>query len=496
LLLAHVGTPALAQSPEELRAPRATVSVTLGGAARNLTLGGGADENPLDRPLTIGGVSSMLYRLRADFYVLPWLGLDVDGTFDTFSSEAGDAPKLSHLRLDVRALVALRYAFPKVGLLGGGLGYGHTRSPFRTYVLTQAMQSYSPVTGEFVTHSLAARVFGSLFIDRFEATLDVTLVPRLGSGTTTIEPRLLAGVKVLDLDTFALSVVAEYSALFDVSETYSGQFHRFSGGLRVAFRSARAESPIGTSPQSQDPSVRVVAKMKAGAAAAATVSLDGRADESLDAEGARVWSTTAGEHRVQVKLPGHRTVTRTVLARAGEATLVEVTLEALTGPGALSGVVLSAATKQPVSGATVTVGTRSVQSNGSGQYAFASAGPGPVTVRVEAQGFTTAEEVVQVPPEQASTLDVALEKLGKGSPATVRGLVRSEQGEPLKASVVIKGVATKVTVNGEGRFVVTIPGGDYLFVISAPGYVAQTKKVTLADGDQAIFHCELQKAGK
>jgi uncharacterized membrane protein len=209
-----------------------------------------------------------------------------------------------------------------------------------------------------------------------------------------------------------------------------------------------------------------------------------------------VWSTTAGEHRVQVKLPGHRTVTRTVLARAGEATLVEVTLEALTGPGALSGVVLSAATKQPVSGATVTVGTRSVQSNGSGQYAFASAGPGPVTVRVEAQGFTTAEEVVQVPPEQASTLDVALEKLGKGSPATVRGLVRSEQGEPLKASVVIKGVATKVTVNGEGRFVVTIPGGDYLFVISAPGYVAQTKKVTLADGDQAIFHCELQKAGK
>lgn len=491
-LLALVATSSLAQAPDELRAPRATVSVTLGGAARNISLRAAADENPLERDLTIGGVSSMLYRLRADFYVLPWLGLDVDGALDTFSSQAEGAPKLAHLRLDVRALVALRYAFPKYAVLGGGVGYGHARSPFRTY----AMQSFTPIGDAFVTHSLAARLFGSLFIDRFEATLDVTLVPRLGSGTTTIEPRLLAGVKVLDLDTFTLSVVAEYSALFDVSEAYAGQFHRFSGGLRVALRSARAASPIGRLPDQQDASVRVVAKVKDGAATAATVSLDGRADESVDAEGAHVWSTTPGEHRVQVKLLGHRTVTRTISATAGEATLVDVSLEALTGPGSLSGVVLSAATKQPVAGANVTVGTASVQSDDAGKYAFASVGPGPVKVRVEAQGFTAAEEVAQVPPEQASTLDVALERLGKGSPATVRGLVRTQTGEPLKASVVIKGVATKVTVNGEGRFVVTIPGGDYLFVISAPGYVAQTKKVTLADGDQAIFHCELQKAGK
>ncbi len=151
-LLALVGTSASAQSPEELRAPRGTVSVTLGGAARNLTLGSGANENPLGRPLTIGGVSSMLYRLRGDFYVLPWLGLDVDGALDTFSSEAGDAPKLSHVRLDVRALVALRYAFPKYGLIGGGLGYGHATSPFRSYVLTQATQSDSADGDQAIFH--------------------------------------------------------------------------------------------------------------------------------------------------------------------------------------------------------------------------------------------------------------------------------------------------------------------------------------------------------
>ncbi|MBL8916984.1 MAG: carboxypeptidase regulatory-like domain-containing protein, partial [Archangium sp.] len=138
----------------------------------------------------------------------------------------------------------------------------------------------------------------------------------------------------------------------------------------------------------------------------------------------------------------------------------------------------------------------STQTDEKGAYTFAAVGPGPVKVRVEAQGFNQADEVAQVPAEGEATLDVTLEALGKGSPATVRGLIRSRTGEAVKANVVVKGVNKKVPVNAEGRFVVTIPGGDYFFVISAPGYVSQTKKVTLADGDQAIFHCELQKVTK
>ena len=136
------------------------------------------------------------------------------------------------------------------------------------------------------------------------------------------------------------------------------------------------------------------------------------------------------------------------------------------------------------------------QTDETGAYTFAAVGPGPVKVRVEAQGYNFADEVAQVPPEGEASLDVTLEALGKGSPATVRGLIRSRTGGALKATVVIKGRDGKVPVNAEGRFVVTIPGGEYFFVISAPGYVSQTKKVTLADGDQAIFHCELQKVSK
>lgn len=492
LAVAIIALWASASFAEDSPAGLATASFTSGASYRELKLLTGADQNPIGKDLTVTGVSPSLFRLRANAFFLPFLGIDADASLERFSSEdAARVNVVQHLRLDVRLMLAARYTFGNVVTLGGSLGFGHSDSPFRTYSAT----NFAHVGGSIPTNSLAARVFAGLLIDRFEATLDVSFVPRLGAGLTSVEPRLLLGVRLFSLDTLRFALVAEYSALFETSAAFNGGYQRFSGGVRMTL--AYPEKPKGFVPPAD---VRVAFLVRVttptGPATNATVALDALGDEAVTADGAREWQLTPGEHRVQVKALGHRTVSRTVTLLAGAPQALEVAMEALTGPGSLTGVVLSAATKQPVAGATVTVGGTTVQADDAGKFVFAAVGPGPVNVRVEAQGFTTAEEVAQVPPEQATTLDVALEKLGKGSPATVRGLVRTQTGEPLKASVVIKGVATKVTVNNEGRFVVTIPGGDYLFVISAPGYVAQTKKVTLADGDQAIFHCELQKAGK
>jgi hypothetical protein len=227
------------------------------------------------------------------------------------------------------------------------------------------------------------------------------------------------------------------------------------------------------------------------------VTIDSAAPVPVDAMGQLIVKTEPGPHNVSAKLSGYRPALGSANVTAGKTTLASLQLEALTGPGTLSGVVRASSTGQPVADATVTAGELPpVQTGADGTYKFDRIGPGPVKVRVEAQGFTFADEVAQIPPEAGATLDVQLEALGKGSPATVRGLVRSRTGEAIKASVVIKGVAQKVQVNAEGRFFVTVPGGTYLFVISAPGYVTQTKKVVLADGDQAILHTDLQKISK
>jgi hypothetical protein len=41
-----------------------------------------------------------------------------------------------------------------------------------------------------------------------------------------------------------------------------------------------------------------------------------------------------------------------------------------------------------------------------------------------------------------------------------------------------------------------VPGGTYAVSISAPGHVTQVKSVEVADGDQALFHADLQPVGR
>ena len=49
-----------------------------------------------------------------------------------------------------------------------------------------------------------------------------------------------------------------------------------------------------------------------------------------------------------------------------------------------------------------------------------------------------------------------------------------------------------VKAGDDGRFLISLPGGKYTMTIEAPGYESQSRVVEVADGDQAIFHCDLQ----
>ena len=109
--------------------------------------------------------------------------------------------------------------------------------------------------------------------------------------------------------------------------------------------------------------------------------------------------------------------------------------------------------------------------------------------------------VVEVNPTLADITNLqqrnlTLLKQGERAPATIRGLVKSAAGKPVKAQVRISEVSLNVPVKADGRFVVQVPGGKYTLTIEAAGYVTQVKTVEVADGDQAIFHCDLQPAGR
>lgn len=485
---------------EPFQPPVANVSLTGGVALRGQVLRGDTLAGSLSTSnLNVTGFSPTVLRLRADWWFLKFVGLEGDLTTDFYSTRpkemTGDAaidePR-RHARVDGRLGLGVRYVSGFGLILHSGVGFGLSRVPYLAWRGTTLSTGTA-----FFNYGPVLRAGAQLYVSKLELNASLTGYIGFGSpGLLTLEPSAYVGWRFLELNELGLTLGFDYAYLhdLDLGGRFVGDTHRFTLGVRLSFLPPKPV--VVKKPDAAPTTVRVAVTLAGGqVATGATVTLDGVAPEAVDEKGERVMTVTPGPHELKVSLTGYRAASQKVTAAGGAETRAVIELQPLSGPGKLSGVV-RAVSKTGIAGARVSVGESTTQTDETGAYTFAAVGPGPVKVRVEAQGYNFADEVAQVPPEGEASLDVTLEALGKGSPATVRGLIRSRTGEALKATVVIKGRDGKVPVNAEGRFVVTIPGGEYFFVISAPGYVSQTKKVTLADGDQAIFHCELQKVSK
>jgi hypothetical protein len=70
--------------------------------------------------------------------------------------------------------------------------------------------------------------------------------------------------------------------------------------------------------------------------------------------------------------------------------------------------------------------------------------------------------------------------------------VRSTKGgTPIPADLELPQAKIKTKADAKGQFSFRVDGGTYTVKISAPGYITQTKDVTVKDGDQAIFNVDL-----
>ena len=483
---------------DELNAPTVDVRVSGGAAFRRSTLAVGTEQI---RESNIGGVSPTFLRLDAAGWFVRFFGLEGEASTDLFTAHrTGAADGYPLQRFAFRVGPTLRWATESGFTLSGSIGWGANASPVVRY--TDRANPEVGTAASLFTHGLAGRLGVGLTKGRFDGSLSLTaLAPLFGAHVLALEPRLQAWGRFFDSPGGLVSLWAgaDVGFLYERADAYSGAAVRFGLSLRVTVNPPRAEEkkpevlkPVGVL------TVRVL--LPDGAmATGAQLSVDGAAPMPLPASGdLRVEGN--GRHVARATLAGYRDATGELLVNEGEVVALDLQLTALTGPGRLSGVVRASSSGEPLADALVNVGELSMRTKEDGAYLFEKAGPGPVQVRVEAQGFTPGEEVAQVPPEGEATLDVTLEPLGKGSPATVRGLIRARSGKQLKATVVLKNTrknkTQKVPVNAEGRFVVTIPSGEYSFVISAPGFLSQTKKVALGDGEQAIFHCELLEVSK
>jgi hypothetical protein len=237
----------------------------------------------------------------------------------------------------------------------------------------------------------------------------------------------------------------------------------------------------------------------------------GNAEVELRA-GAQHWTvaTAADGKAIQRDLPSGPLVAKAIAGgylpgegrgqvRAGEDAAVELRLKK--EPPKVGGLKVSFVDKQtqtPIAAAKAMVREVEYIADDAGELSLVDLPPGPVEIKAEAPGYKPGQEVAQVVAGQKSPVVVALVKAEKKQPAVVTGLVRNRQtGAPIAATLEIPEAKVKIRADAKGAFNVPLPsGGTFRVIISAPGFLTQTKSVTVKEGDEVIFNVDLHPGGR
>ena len=126
-----------------------------------------------------------------------------------------------------------------------------------------------------------------------------------------------------------------------------------------------------------------------------------------------------------------------------------------------------------------------------GSFLIEQVPPGPATATVTASGFKAMEVPLRVTATPPTTLSAQLEP--DLPAAQIRGMIRSFQGKPLAARIVIDPPGTEVTTDPGGLFQVDVEPGTYTITVSVPGYVEQHRTLKVGESAVVVFNADLVK---
>jgi hypothetical protein len=481
LLTLLVGSLAYAQESW----PAGRLLLTGGAAWQRLELNDGQTKASI-----AGGSPGAHLHLSTAIYPLKWFGVALEGRGGLLKAErsaTSAGPSVLRFRTGQLQLLAVpRWQVTSaVGLEAQlGIEVGARPSAFdastREELVVTATPSFGPAAGLVASFDPGA-AFSLQVFARASAGFGVGYLVQGGLqgrvGSVTLGP---LGVGV------AFSAEAHY-----FGSGSSQQSVQVGLGLAATWRTEVARAVSLTEVQSRELKGQV-RRADDQPVPGATVTLDG-ASTTADGEGRfRFEGPSAGAHTLVAKAPGLKNIEQSV--RVPESGPVEVVLRLAvpTGPGRLTGTVKTAAGATP-SGLVLSVAGQTITVDAQGRFVAPAVGPGPVPVVAKAAGFNVVNEVAQVPAEGEASLELVLEPETVKAKAKFRGVVSSADGPVAKATVRVIERKLKVTVGAEGRFALEVPAGTYTLVIEAPKYITQTRKVDVAEGDQAIFQVELER---
>jgi len=134
---------------------------------------------------------------------------------------------------------------------------------------------------------------------------------------------------------------------------------------------------------------------------------------------------------------------------------------------------------------------RSARTGPDGRAVFSGVGGGPARVRASHPRHRAGSQAVVVEPGATSSLRIALEPAFP--PGQLRGLVRSFQGRPLAARLVVSPLDVETRCDPRGEFELDLPPGEYVVSIEADGYRAQRRRVVIEQDGVTILNVDLRR---
>ena len=218
-----------------------------------------------------------------------------------------------------------------------------------------------------------------------------------------------------------------------------------------------------------------------------------QAPQATDTNGQlRVPQLPSGAVVAQVTAPGYEPAEgRVRLEPEGQATLEVRARKLPAAVGSVRILVTDKRDNKPMPDVKVVVGETELRTDVAGLARLEKLPAGPVLVKVSAGGFQPVEEAVVIVGGQESELPVPLMLAKRLGYATISGTVRSTRGAPVVATLVIPAAKVRSRTGPEGTFSLKLKPGTFRIIISAKGYLTQSKSVTVRDGEQAIFNVDL-----
>ncbi len=167
--------------------------------------------------------------------------------------------------------------------------------------------------------------------------------------------------------------------------------------------------------------------------------------------------------------------------------------------GRVKGVVIDAATKKPIADAIISMPGRSrLLSEADGTFLLLDVEPGPISLSVTRQGYAPREVVGTLTAGGTVELNPVLTQLPPEPPApmVMRGTVLPEDDKAVSATVSAPNASLSKKTTAQGEYELTLPSGEQMLEVSAPGYMTQGRRVVGRPGDSLVIDFVLKPVPK